>query len=310
MTKVDRVKALVLERIRCGEYPVGAMLPSLRGLADELHANVNTVAQAYRELAERGTVRSERGRGTFVLSAPDPTLATTVSDTLRDELAHLALRALEAGVGPKAFVRLAEEASAAQLARDPLRVFFVECNPFDTSEVAEHITRLLQLRVEPLLVDELQAHPEMFTASADLFITTPFHIDEVEAVVNEGAHVVHVTPTVRSLIELSRIPSGMRVVVVGSNERTVEQLTHLVKMHARLEPARALLIHAPDLTEALSNADMIVDSQAVHGRVNGLAAGTSCVTVHFQLEANSAEFLRARVHDLFPGLAKETARPV
>ena len=52
--------------IASGELPVGAQLPSVRGLAQQLTINPNTVAKAYSELANEGWLDSCQGLGLFV----------------------------------------------------------------------------------------------------------------------------------------------------------------------------------------------------------------------------------------------------
>ena len=46
---------------------VDDQLPSVRGLAEELVINPNTVARAYAELAREGVIESRAGRGVFVI---------------------------------------------------------------------------------------------------------------------------------------------------------------------------------------------------------------------------------------------------
>ncbi|MCA1247856.1 GntR family transcriptional regulator [Massilia sp. MS-15] len=60
---VDGVRRLIAS----GELPVGALLPSVRGLAQQLSINPNTVAKAYGELTLEGWVESRAGLGLFVL---------------------------------------------------------------------------------------------------------------------------------------------------------------------------------------------------------------------------------------------------
>jgi GntR family transcriptional regulator len=52
--------------IASGELPVGAALPSVRGLAQQLTVNPNTVAKAYGELAAEGWLDARAGLGLFV----------------------------------------------------------------------------------------------------------------------------------------------------------------------------------------------------------------------------------------------------
>jgi GntR family transcriptional regulator len=65
----------------------GDQLPTVRGLADELDVNFNTVARAYRLLDEAGVVSTQRGRGTYIIQE-----ARTASSTRarRERLESLA----------------------------------------------------------------------------------------------------------------------------------------------------------------------------------------------------------------------------
>lgn len=65
------LKARLLERMRTGELPAGARLPTVRGLADELGLAANTVARAYRELEQAGALETRGRNGTFVALSGD-----------------------------------------------------------------------------------------------------------------------------------------------------------------------------------------------------------------------------------------------
>lgn len=55
-----------------GELAPGAILPTVRDLAMDLGVHHNTVAEAYRILADEGWLDLRRGRGAMVLDRPDP----------------------------------------------------------------------------------------------------------------------------------------------------------------------------------------------------------------------------------------------
>lgn len=59
---VDGVRRMIAS----GELPVGAALPSVRGLAQQLTVNPNTVAKAYNELTTEGWLDARAGLGLFV----------------------------------------------------------------------------------------------------------------------------------------------------------------------------------------------------------------------------------------------------
>jgi GntR family transcriptional regulator len=50
-----------------GKLRVGDSLPSVRGLAEQLVINPNTVARAYSDLAREGLIETRAGKGVFVI---------------------------------------------------------------------------------------------------------------------------------------------------------------------------------------------------------------------------------------------------
>ena len=79
--------------IASGKLPVGAQLPSVRGLAEQLTINPKTVAKAYDELAGDGWVHARQGLGLFV-AAPRQRL----SDSERERRLTMAVEAFSAEV--------------------------------------------------------------------------------------------------------------------------------------------------------------------------------------------------------------------
>ena len=67
------LKARLLERMRSGDLPAGAKLPTVRALADELGLAPNTLARAYKELEQAGAVETRGRNGTFVALSADAT---------------------------------------------------------------------------------------------------------------------------------------------------------------------------------------------------------------------------------------------
>lgn len=63
---VRQIVDAVRMQIATGELETGDQLPSVRGLAQQLTINPNTVAKAYAELTTEGWVDSRQGLGLFV----------------------------------------------------------------------------------------------------------------------------------------------------------------------------------------------------------------------------------------------------
>lgn len=69
----DQAAELLLERVRAGEWALGAKLPGETTLAPQLGVGRSTVREAIRQLAGRGVLTSRQGAGVFVaaLDAPE-----------------------------------------------------------------------------------------------------------------------------------------------------------------------------------------------------------------------------------------------
>ena len=65
---IDQVKNLVA----AGRLTPGDEMPPIRGLAQQLLINPNTVARAYRELEAQGVLMSRQGSGTVVADGGSP----------------------------------------------------------------------------------------------------------------------------------------------------------------------------------------------------------------------------------------------
>src|SRR5438876_308788 len=65
----EQLRVQLARQIAERTLPVGARLPTVRGLAADLGLAVNTVARAYRELEEAGLIETRGRAGSFVAAA-------------------------------------------------------------------------------------------------------------------------------------------------------------------------------------------------------------------------------------------------
>jgi GntR family transcriptional regulator len=82
----DQIKEQIKGLIHAGQIKTGDQLPTIRELSVDLSVNFNTVALAYRDLANEGVIITERGKGTFVASTPGEEEMQTIR---REKLANL-----------------------------------------------------------------------------------------------------------------------------------------------------------------------------------------------------------------------------
>lgn len=73
---VRQIVDAIRRQISTGELSVGDKLPSVRGLAQQLGINPNTVSKSYAQLAAEGWLESRSGLGLFVAVRRDQLSAT------------------------------------------------------------------------------------------------------------------------------------------------------------------------------------------------------------------------------------------
>jgi GntR family transcriptional regulator len=83
--------------ISLGTLEPGALVPSVRELAQQLRVNPNTVARAYQRLTDAGVFAVRRGEGTFVADVPAQLRKSQRNETLRDAASQYAGTALAIG---------------------------------------------------------------------------------------------------------------------------------------------------------------------------------------------------------------------
>jgi GntR family transcriptional regulator len=93
----DQIAAAIIQ----GEYPEGAMLPSVRALAAEQGANPLTVAKAYQQFQNDGLVEVQRGVGMYVVKGAAELLRKREREQfLRQEWPEIRARMARLGLKP------------------------------------------------------------------------------------------------------------------------------------------------------------------------------------------------------------------
>lgn len=92
-----------------GRLAPGSDLPSVRRVAIDLGLHFNTVAEAYRQLAQEGWLELRHGRGARVAARKMPSASRTDVATYRQRLRELISQMRSAGVSPE---RVAAELQA------------------------------------------------------------------------------------------------------------------------------------------------------------------------------------------------------
>ena len=94
---VDQIRTLTVD----GVLQSGDVLPSVRRLAIDLGIHFNTVAEAYRTLAEEGWIEVAHGRAARVLDREVPSLPNKEAiESLKRRLRHLIAEMRAHGLSP------------------------------------------------------------------------------------------------------------------------------------------------------------------------------------------------------------------
>jgi GntR family transcriptional regulator len=106
---VAQIKYLVAS----GRLAPGDELPPIRGLAEQLLVNPNTVARAYRELETAGVVEKRRTAGTYVSEQGSPLARRERMKILTDRVDALLAEARQMDVAFEDLMKLVERRHAA-----------------------------------------------------------------------------------------------------------------------------------------------------------------------------------------------------
>ncbi|HUA36011.1 MAG TPA: GntR family transcriptional regulator [Candidatus Binataceae bacterium] len=93
----DQVRAMLV----AGQLSPGDRLPTVRQVAVDLGVNHNTVAEAYRNLADEGWLLLERGRGAVVTARSTPAATNKARVAFAQRLRGLIAQVRAAGVSPQ-----------------------------------------------------------------------------------------------------------------------------------------------------------------------------------------------------------------
>jgi GntR family transcriptional regulator len=78
----------IQSQVVAGVLAPGDQLPTVRGLAEELRVNFNTVARAYRLLDEARIISTQQGRGTYITEIPPPRVTEKLRRESLEALTH------------------------------------------------------------------------------------------------------------------------------------------------------------------------------------------------------------------------------
>jgi GntR family transcriptional regulator len=105
----EQIVAQVAFGIASGGLEVGAMIPSVRDLAQRLLVHPNTVARAFQELERQGVVAVRRGRGMEVTPEAPAACRNLRQEIVRGRIREALREAVSSALPPEDVRQLVEE---------------------------------------------------------------------------------------------------------------------------------------------------------------------------------------------------------
>ncbi len=298
----DQLKRQIQGLVRSGDLGHGQALPSAKDMAALLGVNRNTVAAVYRDLAAEGILETVVGSGTFVRKAGPAADETPLERILEDAIKRA--RSLGYGSDEIADGLLTLLATAGRGRRG--RVLVVECQHETANAIARALERELGVDVETVLIQDLEAAPDLAPAQIagnDVVVCGVNHVREVRAVApgcdTEVVGVMLVSD-VWLANEIARLPEGTRVGVTCVNDRAADSLSKTVRIgrDATLTKTWAGADDPAGLRRLVENCDVVFASEFAYDRARSVASPSQrVVRVAVGVTEASLDLVRERLHE-------------
>jgi GntR family transcriptional regulator len=135
---------ILIDQIRSGTYRPGDVIPSETGMAKAYHIGRPTVRQAMDTLVKKGLIERRRGSGTFVKEQSPDVDIFSMAGTSQAFLTR----------GLRTTLRMVEPVAVQDITDDP-------SNPFHRGQ-AYFLSRLTLVDREPVLLEDIYLHPQLF----------------------------------------------------------------------------------------------------------------------------------------------------
>jgi GntR family transcriptional regulator len=105
----EQIVAQIIYGIASAAVEPGALIPSVRELAERLLVHPNTVARAFQELERRGVVTARRGKGMEVTAAAPALCRAQRQEIVRERIRHALREAASSAMPPTEIRQLVDE---------------------------------------------------------------------------------------------------------------------------------------------------------------------------------------------------------
>ena len=283
-------------------------LPSSRQLADFLHINRATINNALNELENEGYLKTEKGIGTRISEQyyNDERDHDEFNKLIIDSIA----KAEQIGFSTDEFITgtlVLAQHKTIKGSQDEFYTVFVECNEPVLNGYKKDIEDSLNIRVEPILIDDLlnlDYKTQSLIQNSSMVITTFTHLHEVRSLLKGiDIEIIGVTagPYLELLFRLSRINHGQKIAVIMVTTRGAVEVAQSIKdsgiSHSQIMIAS--LENEEMLIKTIERTHLIVASSSAVAKVKKYTTPQQEVmTYHNFLDSASKNMLRKVIAEL------------
>lgn len=305
-----QIKRQIRIMIDCRKLVPGQPLPSAKDLANLLGVNRNTVADAYRELAAEGILKTLVGSGTFVRE--DVVAAST--DVLEEIFDEAFEKAVAAGFGPDRITDVLLGRITTHFGSTAgARVLVVECNDPGLETISRALRSEFSVETVEVLIQDLETQrgrSQGLLSEVDLVVCGLNHIEELKKVASD-IHVeivaVMFNPHIQVMNELIRLPPGTKVGLTCVNQRSTESFFREIILSggSSLITMWAGQDNADGLKALVEQCHVILATSFVYDRIISMAApDTRVVKVSLSIDRANLDLIRERLMLVKAGRAR------
>lgn len=287
--------------ISTGKMLRGELLPPVRELAAKFGLSINTVLNAYKELEDQELVVARPRHGTEVtglLKAGGQNLGEAeTGEALFQAVLHSAALGHEPAQIRDMFESALERVTSLR-SRKP--ILFVECTDFDAKNLADQLSRELEIPVMPVVLDRLEswlASEKDVSKAYRAVVTTFFHYTAVMQTVEPYGFpmfgvVVENSPD--SLKVISEVLTGGKIGVICRREDSTQYLVNRVKdMSAGSCEIKLVFVNqTQDLKDLLQWGEAFFITQPCRQRVEELKPGARILYFYDRVNEQSIAMLK------------------
>ncbi|MFN8528859.1 MAG: GntR family transcriptional regulator [Anaerolineae bacterium] len=305
LVTAEEIRQAVIQRISSRQYLPGDRLPSVRDLAEELGSNRNTVNKAYQLLEELGYIESLPG-GRKGFSVKDISgIETQSRGDLRSyfyqQSVNLVWQALAAGLSAEEVREQILGAVTEVYDTSRVKIAFYECNMHDSHDMGAFISQALDMNIHYGLLDDLYTSVDATLPRYDLIVTTFHHLAEVsQSIPDAGVKLVGIDTrlTPETMLRIARLPKS-NIGVVSTLQNTSHMLKHILYSYYPGRTIHAATINETDAVKRFSDdCDHVLATYTCAEQVAELIGRAPDVIIDFQVDEQSIQFLKRRIHEI------------